>query len=293
MTTQTHRPSYASATQSDSFTKKGPSNHNWLNRRNSNKTIYQCDSNSHRPIADQVRIKDLKQQNMRICRKQKTADDLIDNHKCITIENSILPIRRLISRNKRIILSNVCPIIPHSEIKELLKDKGVELVSPITFIKAGFSEPYLAHVLSFRWQAYITPEDENKLPDAIQLKFDDTQYWIYISPESNSCFLCKKDDHMAKNGPNSKANRTEPETPQPSQKEFQPPRTPSAPNKPLHLENREKQKSFRRYARHFRHLNLSNMESALYRRQTLRCQLITPRHQTQNLNRNTHRKTTV
>ena len=52
---------------------------------------------------------------------KSTVDKLIDNNAKINIEYQIIEIRLLISKMKRIILSNVCPIIPHDEIMQVLE----------------------------------------------------------------------------------------------------------------------------------------------------------------------------
>lgn len=140
--------------------------------------------------------------NNRVClylATKTTADNLINNHKTISIRNNTLTIRPLIARNKRIIISNVPPIIPHDDLKRIFESHQVKLASEFTYIKAGINDSPYAHIMSFRRQVYIHPDDIGKLPDSFKIMYDDTTYLVYISPDSSSCFLCKKEGHVAKN----------------------------------------------------------------------------------------------
>lgn len=142
--------------------------------------------------------------NNRICiyvASKSLADDIVDNKKTITVQNQKLPIRPLISRNKRIILSNVCPIIPHNIIEMKLEEMRIKPMSPISFLRAGLNETGYNHILSFRRQLYVTPEDFCRLPDKISIEYDDTTYWIYISSDTMTCFVCKNEGHLASKCP--------------------------------------------------------------------------------------------
>lgn len=138
--------------------------------------------------------------NNRVCvyiANQKIADDPIDSIRTIKVSNSVLSIRPLISRNKRIVISNVPPSIPHSILTDALSKFNVKPMSSIIFLRAGINEPGFSHILSFRRQMYIAPEDIEKIPDAIHINFEDTNYWIYLSGDSPVCFICKQDGHVA------------------------------------------------------------------------------------------------
>lgn len=142
--------------------------------------------------------------NNRICiyvSSKVIADEIVDKIKYVTIQNQKLPIRPLISRNRRIIISNVCPIIPHIEIEKKLLEMNITPQSPISFLRAGFNETGYNHILSFRRQVYVTPEDFTRLPDKISVDFEETNYWIYFSSDAMTCFICKKDGHVASKCP--------------------------------------------------------------------------------------------
>nr|XP_012147361.1 PREDICTED: uncharacterized protein LOC105663392 [Megachile rotundata] len=96
---------------------------------------------------------------------ETTVDNLNTTNKSINVNNHTLELRPLLSKAKRVILSNVCPIIPHSVIEAKLLELNVTKKSQISFIKAGMNDPGYTHILSFRKQVYIEPEDINKLPN--------------------------------------------------------------------------------------------------------------------------------
>lgn len=135
----------------------------------------------------------------RVCfylNSKNSADMLID--KKVNIGPHTLTIRPLVSRAKRIILSNVCPIIPNEIILGELDKVDIKPKSQITYIRAGINNPGFSHVLSFRRQMYIDPEDLPKLPPSISTKLDNTAYHIYLSAEKLTCFLCNEEGHTAK-----------------------------------------------------------------------------------------------
>lgn len=145
--------------------------------------------------------------NSRICvymESKQSADDLVDKVKKIKVKDHLLEIRPLISRNKRIVLSNVCPIIPHEVLEEKFNELNVKILSPITFMKVGIPDAGFSHIMSFRRQFYVSPEDEKRLPESMQINFDETNYWIYITNDSMKCFVCNGVGHLAKYCPQNK-----------------------------------------------------------------------------------------
>lgn len=135
--------------------------------------------------------------NNRVCiyvQTKELVDTIIKNHQTVKIENHEINIRRLITPAKRLILSNVCPSIPHNIIEDNLKLSGLKLVSPINFLRVGMQETEYAHVLSFRRQTYISPDDNQNIPDNILIKYEDIEYRIFISEDIIKCFICKKRD---------------------------------------------------------------------------------------------------
>lgn len=96
---------------------------------------------------------------------KQLIEELVTKHSKIKVNNSILQIRPLITKSARVVMSNVCPIIPHTVIENELTKLGIKLRSTISFLRVGLQNPAFNHILSFRRQAYITPQDKQKLPD--------------------------------------------------------------------------------------------------------------------------------
>lgn len=71
----------------------------------------------------------------------------------------------------------------------------------LSYLRAGMTEPGFAHIMSFRRQVYIDPDDEHKLPESIPITYDSTMYWIYISADNMTCFTCKQEGHIASHCP--------------------------------------------------------------------------------------------
>ena len=90
--------------------------------------------------------------NNRICTflsSKPLVDEIKGKHPTIKINSIVLKIKPLISRMKRIILSNVSPIIPHTVISDVLHKLGLKSFSAISFLRAGVSEQDLSHIMSF------------------------------------------------------------------------------------------------------------------------------------------------
>ncbi|KAL3274913.1 hypothetical protein HHI36_019694 [Cryptolaemus montrouzieri] len=76
---------------------------------------------------------------MLLLRTKVIADNLIEIHKQVIIKGQTIPIRPLITKAVRVIISNASADIPNGIIKDELVQQGVNLVSEITDIKAGLT----------------------------------------------------------------------------------------------------------------------------------------------------------
>ncbi|KAL3268101.1 hypothetical protein HHI36_007228 [Cryptolaemus montrouzieri] len=144
--------------------------------------------------------------NNRICiylSKTQLVDQLIESHPSITIGDTEFNIRRLISPTKRIVISNICPSIPHDIAEDALKNLGLHLASPVSFLKAGIPGDEYSHILSFRRQAYVFSSTEKfELQTSILIPYDGNEYRIFISTDKMECFICRQSGHIASNCPN-------------------------------------------------------------------------------------------
>lgn len=143
--------------------------------------------------------------NSRICMflsGKKHVDYIIQYHNKINIDGIDINIRRLITPAKRIIISNVCPSIPHKVLERVIYDMGFKGVSPMSFLRAGLQSNEYTHVLSFRKHIYVQPDDTISLPSSTVIKHGETNYRIFFGFDELTCFTCKQPGHVANNCPN-------------------------------------------------------------------------------------------
>lgn len=129
--------------------------------------------------------------------------DLVKNftseHSFIEIKGKKVYVRPLVSPYKRIIFSNVSPSIPNRYLEKILDTLGVNRNSVVSRMKVNVREPGYEHIESHRRQVFVKEEDISKIPDAINLKHNDIEYFIYIGPDVLKCFKCNKTGHKAEN----------------------------------------------------------------------------------------------
>lgn len=134
-----------------------------------------------------------------------TVDIFLQIHGEIVINGQTIEARRFVNPFKKLIISNVCPIIPHNVIEKELQDKvGLALQSPMFFLKAGFTRAETKHILSFRRSILYEPETDSQfIPDSLLINYDGEDYRIFITTENNlTCFNCKQTGHQARACPN-------------------------------------------------------------------------------------------
>lgn len=129
---------------------------------------------------------------------KEILDTLLEKTNTITINENIIQIRRLINPAKKIIISNVCPSIPNQSILNALKIINITPLSQITHIRAGINHEGYEHILSFRRQMFINHEDVIKLPGSLTIINNQTQFRIFLTDETITCFICKSAGHTSK-----------------------------------------------------------------------------------------------
>lgn len=137
--------------------------------------------------------------NQRICMylaSREVVEDFMNKYGSIEVNNQIIKARRLVTPAQRLVLSNVCPSIPHDLLAKELQNLGLKLISPINFLRINAQNPEYSHILSFRRQVYVSSSNCN-LPDSIVINFDETSYRIFLSQDTLTCYSCKKAGHKA------------------------------------------------------------------------------------------------
>lgn len=140
--------------------------------------------------------------NNRIClyfSSKEIVEKFVGNKGGIDINGMFIPARKLVQPAKRIIISNVQPVIPQHIIEEELKDKGIKLLSPVSYIGAGMGRERFNHICSFRRQVFISPEQVNEIPTSLEIYFDGETYRIFFSDDKVKCFRCNEFGHIASN----------------------------------------------------------------------------------------------
>lgn len=137
--------------------------------------------------------------NQRICiflSTKELVDEIVTQHGKIIVGNHEVEVRRYVNTAKRIVISNVCPTIPHSVIENVLVENDIKMVSPISFLRAGVDREEYKHIMSFRRQVFATINDDKPIPDSLVINHDETNYRIFLSTDI-TCFTCKQKGHTA------------------------------------------------------------------------------------------------
>lgn len=157
--------------------------------------------------------------NNRICiyfSNEQLVEDFMNNHGRIMIKDQYLNARRLVTPSERLLLSNVCPSIPHTVIESQLYAHGIKPISPLTFLRISSQTPEFQHILSFRRQTYISPPNNITIPESILISFEQTTYRIFLTLDKQSCYVCKQNGHLAANCPSNKTTTNTFSAPPPS-----------------------------------------------------------------------------
>lgn len=149
--------------------------------------------------------------NSRICiylSSVQLVDNIVKEYSSIKIREHTVGLRRLITPAKRLILSSVCPSIPHENLQHEIRKLGFTQVSQMSFLRAGLSGEEYSHILSFRRQIYVAPDDNIQLPSSILVNYEDVSYRVYLTFDELTCFSCKAPGHVANNCPKRQIENT-------------------------------------------------------------------------------------
>ncbi|OXU26951.1 hypothetical protein TSAR_000035 [Trichomalopsis sarcophagae] len=98
--------------------------------------------------------------NNRIClylSSKELVTDLTDKYQTVQIENKEVNIRSLVTKQKRIIFSNVSPGIHIFVFENILEKLNVKRSSPVMTLRAAIAREGYSHVASFRQQVLVNP----------------------------------------------------------------------------------------------------------------------------------------
>lgn len=140
--------------------------------------------------------------NNRVCiyfSSKQIANDFVEKHTGITVNDVFIPARKLIMPAQRIIISNVQPCIPDPLIEEELRRIGLKLVSPVSFIGAGLGIDRFRHMCSFRRQVFIATDQQVEVPSSILIVHEEEAYRVFLSDDKVRCFRCKEEGHISSN----------------------------------------------------------------------------------------------
>ncbi|TWW71152.1 hypothetical protein D4764_17G0006350 [Takifugu flavidus] len=97
---------------------------------------------------------------------------------------------------KKVVVSNVPPIFKNNMLLQELSRHG-RMVSLMRSIPLGSKSPLLSHVVSFRRQVSMVPNnDKEGLNMALHFRVDDFDYTFFVTTDSLKCFGCGKEGHV-------------------------------------------------------------------------------------------------
>ncbi len=128
----------------------------------------------------------------------QVANEFVQNHAEISIQNQKIKVRKLITPTKRIVLSNVSPHLPHHVLEKALITCGLKLMSPISCIKYNVANEEYKHICSFRRLVFcaVDPDANFSMPESLIIEFEGESSRIYLTDDSIYCANCKTHEHL-------------------------------------------------------------------------------------------------
>lgn len=141
--------------------------------------------------------------NHRMCiflKSKNIVDTVMEKTDRITINEQFIPIRRLVTPAKKIIITGGSPIIPHVQIEKMLSENGIKLVSGITFMRSAIKSPEFSHIQSFNRQFYANMSQNPQIPETLTITYENETYRLFLNV-SGICYKCRKEGHLVKECP--------------------------------------------------------------------------------------------
>lgn len=129
---------------------------------------------------------------------KELTEKFVNDNPTLKIQEHEIRIKHLVVPNKKVILSNVDPGIPHWAIEEFIDKLNVRRFSSVTLFKTSTTNEKYKHITGSRRVVYVHFEDVNKIPPITRFTFDDETSIMFASPDILKCFVCKDEGHIAR-----------------------------------------------------------------------------------------------
>lgn len=140
----------------------------------------------------------------RICIYLKTeelVEQFIANYGGLSINNTWVEARRMVTRTEKLTLKKVPPEVSDSDLADILS-QAVQVVSPFYSLTLGVKDEGYNHIDSWKRTVYVVRREGIILPDSFLVEIGDTPHRIFIEHNDHRCNTCNKHGHISKDCPN-------------------------------------------------------------------------------------------
>ncbi len=134
---------------------------------------------------------------------KELAEEFLIAHGGITLDSQFIKGRKL-GNTRKLIFSNVSPVIPNDILENHLKTElKLELASNLSILRVSPTDDLFSHVVSWRRQVYCKIDDRRltHLPSSFLFHYGDKTHRIFITYDEFVCFKCHKQGHKADDCP--------------------------------------------------------------------------------------------
>ncbi|CAG7723020.1 unnamed protein product [Allacma fusca] len=124
------------------------------------------------------------------------AKQFLETDGTLEIDRKIIRARPYMTKNKKIIISNVPPHVPHDVILNVITAHGAVPATKMNFLHLTM-QTNLRSVLSERRSVFITEDTANKLPPSVLINYEEDQYRIFFNDTKIKCFICHEFGHTS------------------------------------------------------------------------------------------------